>query len=117
MHKSLTLASLVLAFLMVGCTATSEKLLIGKTNFDQKNYSEAYQELLPLAMKGNADAEYAVGYMYYYGKGAPKNRTLATEWISKAAAQGQAQAVKALRVIEQQENVSKTTPSPIDTLH
>jgi TPR repeat protein len=68
----------------------------GKASFLAKNYKVAYQQLLPLAQQGNADAQYAVGYMLYYGKGVDRNEAKARDWMNKAAAQGQPAAKKAI---------------------
>lgn len=83
--------------LMMGChSMSSNSLEEGKQQFKEGHYSKAYNELLPLAARGNADAQYAVGYMYYYGKGVDENKQLAKHWLTKAANQGQPNAVKAL---------------------
>jgi TPR repeat protein len=69
----------------------------GKANFKEEHYSLAYHQLLPLAVKGNPDAQYAIGYMYYYGKGIDCNEELAENWLRKAAKKGQSQAVEMLK--------------------
>ena len=46
------------------------------------------------AENGNADAQYALGYMYYYGINAAQDRKTAELWIQRAAAQGQPLAKK-----------------------
>jgi TPR repeat protein len=84
-----------LALFLSACAVSTQKLEAGKTNFEQKKYSAAFTELKPLAERGNKDAQYAVGYMYFYGRGVDKNKKAAKQWITKAADQGQEQAVKA----------------------
>lgn len=69
----------------------------GKANFKAKHYSLAYRQLLPLAVKGNPDAQYAIGYMYSYGEGIDCNDELAENWLRKAAKQGQSQAIEELK--------------------
>jgi tetratricopeptide (TPR) repeat protein len=44
------------------------------------------------AEKGDAKAEYSLGYMYYHGKGAPQDYAEAVRWYRKAAEQGDARA-------------------------
>lgn len=44
------------------------------------------------AEQGDADAQYAVGMMYYGGQQIPQNKTLAVIWFEKAAQQGQSDA-------------------------
>lgn len=39
------------------------------------------------AEKGNAEAQYNLGYMYVHGQGVTKNHTEAAKWIRKAAEQ------------------------------
>ena len=106
--KRLTSLLLILFFLthISGCSTchSCEKptyrhasLAEGKANFKEKHYSLAYRQLLPLAVKGNADAQYAIGYMYYYGKGIDYNEELAENWLRKAAKQGHTHAIEALK--------------------
>ena len=51
------------------------------------------------AEQGNPDAQYALGYMYYYGINTVKDPQTAVLWIKRAAAQGQPLAQKALSLI------------------
>ena len=44
------------------------------------------------AEQGNAEAQYEVGQMYYYGKGVAKDRIQADYWYKKASEQGHADA-------------------------
>ena len=70
--------TLISALLLTACTTNSQRLEQGKISFEEKNYSSAFSELKPLAEKGVADAQYAVGYMYYYGKGTKANKSILT---------------------------------------
>lgn len=110
--KYFTLSFLIAIFalLMVSCsnsTSTDRSVYVqaslnqGKANFKQKNYELAYRQLLPLAVKGNADAQYAIGYMYYHGEGIDRNEDLAENWLTKAAAKGQPQAIAALKCMHE----------------
>jgi DamX protein len=70
-----------------------------------------FDQIKMVAESGDADAQYALGYMYYYGKGgAPKDNDLAKSWIAKAAQQKQPQATKALNLMKQKLNQS---PNPV----
>ena len=71
----------------------------GKASFLAKKYKLAYQQLLPLAEEGNSDAQYAVAYMLYYGKGVARDEIIAHDWMKKAADQGQPAAKKAVAVM------------------
>jgi septal ring-binding cell division protein DamX len=63
----------------------------------------SFEQIKGAAQNGDADAQYALGYMYYYGKsGAPKDPMAAKNWIGKAAAQKQPQAMKALDLMNKQ---------------
>lgn len=53
------------------------------------------------AQSGNPDAQYALGYMYYYGIGTVRDPQTARLWIKKAAAQGQPLAIRASRLMSQ----------------
>lgn len=106
--------TLISALFLTACTTTSQRLEQGKISFEEKNYSSAFAELKPLAEKGIADAQYAVGYMYYYGKGTKVNRTQAKRWINRAAAQGQEQAQKAQRLMNAPEGEVVSTPVPAE---
>jgi TPR repeat protein len=83
------------------CTSTIEKAKLeeGKTSYETGNFKEAFHRLLPLASEGNAHAEYAVGYMYYYGYGVPVDAESGIFWMQKSASQNYAPAIKALGLI------------------
>lgn len=63
-------------------------------------WTELYQEQLEQARQGAADAQYEVGAMYEKGRGVAADRTQATEWYRKAAAQGHNRAASALARME-----------------
>ena len=102
LHYRLVKALVFLAILLVqACTVnTQHQFQIGQASFQQQNYLDAYKQLLPLAEKGNADAQYAIGYMYFYGKGVKQDPYEAKKWMQLAAAQNQALAIQALSVIK-----------------
>jgi len=56
------------------------------------------------ARSNNADAKYALGYMYYYGIDTTENIATAKLWMRRAAAQGQPQAIQALQLLESTAN-------------
>lgn len=80
------------------------------------------EQLQQAADAGDPDAQYAIGYMYYYGKNVAEDKQQAMNWIKRAAVQGQPQAVKALAILGQPVVVASpivTTPvvvsSPVVT--
>lgn len=99
-----------LAFSMAACHSMNSRpgidadanfhLEKGKVSFLAQKYQSAYHELIIPANEGNATAQYAVGYMYYYGKGVKKNKALGVQWIQKSAAQGYQTARQALQLIQ-----------------
>lgn len=52
------------------------------------DFAEAYCIMRPLADKGDADAQYNIGWMYLNGYGLRVNDSLALEWWKKAERQG-----------------------------
>lgn len=52
----------------------------------------ALKEFLPLAAKGDARAQFELGYMYERGKGVPQDYKESLSWFRKSAAQGNASA-------------------------
>lgn len=71
----------------------------GIASFQTGNYRDAFIFLKPEAHAGNADAEYAVGYMYYYGVGVVEDKNQAWYWIKRAAEKRQPDAVNALKIL------------------
>lgn len=100
----LFLASLML-FTLVACVtdgqSSGDALTSGQKAFKSGDYKTAYQQLYPLANNGQPDAQYAVGYMTYYGKGTVKNEQVGEAWIREAAVNGQSQAEQALGLLTQ----------------
>jgi len=86
---------------LLACAAgrIPQELQKGKMSFASGDYHAAFHELLPLASEGNVDAEYAVGYMYYYGYGVTRDCESGIFWMKKAADKGNLPAIKALSMI------------------
>ncbi|MGU3814514.1 tetratricopeptide repeat protein [Vibrio diabolicus] len=60
----------------------------GYIALSQKKYETAYQEWLTLAEKGDAQAQYSIGWMYSKGLGVEKSIKKALDWYVKSANQG-----------------------------
>ena len=60
----------------------------GKEAYLAKDYSKAFDILMPLANQGDPKAQMTIAMMYDYGQGVPKDSVKAVEWYTKAAAQG-----------------------------
>lgn len=52
----------------------------------------AFKEFMPLAAKGDARAQFELGFMYERGKGVPQDYKESLSWFRKSAAQGNASA-------------------------
>lgn len=97
----LRLVVLLFSIMLSGCIMTDINLRDGIQSFQVQNYRQAFIRLKPEAEKGCADAQYAVGYMYYYGQGVVENRERACYWIHRAANAGQKDAIQALKALGQ----------------
>ncbi|HLB56908.1 MAG TPA: SPOR domain-containing protein [Coxiellaceae bacterium] len=62
-------------------------------------YNCSITKIQAAAENGSADAQYALGYMYYYGIGTVRDQQTAELWIERSAAQGQPLAKKAWSLI------------------
>jgi hypothetical protein len=60
----------------------------GNNTYQRGDYAAAMRLLRPLALQGDADAQFKVGVMYDQGWGVPQNYTLALAWFREAAQQG-----------------------------
>jgi uncharacterized protein len=58
----------------------------------KKDYNTAFQELMPLAQKGDAKAQTILGKMYAMGQGVSQNQAEALKWFKKAAEKENAEA-------------------------
>jgi TPR repeat protein len=111
----------VMSFTLIACNTLVPKITPkqmseieqGKRYFKDGYYKRAFQQLLPPAIDGNAEAEYAIGYMYYYGYGVPQDTDTGHFWIEKAAAQHFDPAVRALPLMNKSKKITKITPTSI----
>lgn len=85
--------------LFSGCAPSALNLREGIHSFKIQDYRQAFIRLKPEAEKGQPDAQYAVGYMYYYGQGVVEDRRKAWAWITRAAKAGQTDAQAAVRIL------------------
>ena len=92
--------TLLLAFLLLlgtmgyAQTAGQEEFEKGRTADFAKNYTEAKEWYQKGAEKGNAEALFGMGTIYYYAKGlAERNYPEAAIWFTKAAEKGHTDAM------------------------
>lgn len=94
------ITTVIISLLLTACAAMQQnRLNEAKANFERQNYSSAFLELEQLANSGSPQAQYAVGYMYYYGLGIARNTDTARSWIRKAADHQYLPARQALNLI------------------
>jgi len=60
----------------------------GYQSYLKGDYKAAYEEWLPLAELGDAEAQFNLGVLYDEGAGVERNLATAAEWYRKAADQG-----------------------------
>jgi len=68
----------------------------GYAAYEKGDYAAAIKEWQPLAEKGDAESQYFMGSLSYYGFGVPQDYNKAEYWYRKAAEQGDASAQLAL---------------------
>ena len=85
--------------LLTSCVTSGLNLREGIRSFKVQDYRQAFIKLKPEAEKGQADAQYAVGYMYYYGQGVVEDRKRAWHWITCEAKAGQLDAQAAVKIL------------------
>lgn len=90
------------------------ELLQGKREFENGYYLDAMHRLLPLACDGDPQAQYAVGYMFYYGYGVGQDTVIGCFWIKRAADQGYPPAIEALKTTAL--NTATNNPKPALTI-
>lgn len=61
----------------------------GLAAYERKDYAAALRLWRPLADKGNADAQYRLGGLYYRGQGVTQDFAQALKWYRRAAQKGQ----------------------------
>ncbi|KTD18581.1 Sel-1 protein [Legionella lansingensis] len=103
----IALVTIILSLTQFGCASHTHhtnhtNLAAGIRSFRVQDYRKAFVRLKKEAKRGQPDAQYAVGYMYYYGQGVIEDRKRAWYWIRKAARAGQPDAVAAVAILQQQ---------------
>ncbi len=66
------------------------------------DYAGAHSVWLPLARRGNAEAQYRLGWLYEKGLGTKQNTSIVAKWYRQAAAQGHASAQYRLGIMSTQ---------------
>jgi len=74
-------------FLCLASPATAE-MEAGLELMNAGNYAAAFEQLLPAAQAGNADAEELIGVLYASGLGVERDDVRAFEWYLRASMKG-----------------------------
>lgn len=80
-------------------------------NFYLQKYDCNMQKIQAAAQEGDPDAQYALGYMYFYAIGTRRDVDSAKIWIRRAAAQGQPLALKAAHILNYSDEPSAENKS------
>jgi uncharacterized protein len=81
-----------LAALLAGPGSARAGLEEGKAAYRDGNFTQAFQEFLPLAQAGDVTLQNQIAAMYYTGQGTPQDLEKAAEWFRKAASVGSPEA-------------------------
>lgn len=92
---------LIASIALTGCMSGQYFVDKGKRSYYAKRYRQAFINLKEGAEKNNPDAQYALGYMYYYGEGVTENKQKAFYWFNRAALNGHKKAIEALNQLRQ----------------
>lgn len=100
-----------IGFLLASCTphfppVVNSELYQGKRDFDAGYYKRAMHELLPMACDGNPEAQYAIGYLFYYGLGVVQDTEVGYFWIKRSADKGYLPAIRGLKLIAIEKHIS-----------
>jgi TPR repeat protein len=78
----------VILGLLATTAAFGDQLASGRAAYSRGNYVQAARLLIPLAARGNADAQALLGFMYANGQGVPQAYDAASYWYQQSAEQG-----------------------------
>src|SRR5689334_25075510 len=85
--------------LMVAAPLHAQSVSAGIEAWQQSDYTKAVAIWMPLATKGDADAQFNLGQAYRLGRGVPTNVAAAKTWFERAAAQGHVDAQTTLGLL------------------
>lgn len=82
-----SLITMVFLSLLLG-TAARADYQDGVRAYETGRYDEAIAAFRPLSERGDPDAEFMLGVLYFYGRGVVRDDSLAAIWFYKAARKG-----------------------------
>ncbi len=93
MRKITAVAAVLIIAIVASAHAGFEQ---GETAFTRGDYASAYSEWMPLAVKGDARAQWGIAHLYLQGLGVTQDVELGAEWAKKSAEQGYVEALSLL---------------------
>lgn len=91
---------ILFCLLLVGFSAHADDLADADRLLAAKDYGKALPLYAKAAAAGNAEAQFRLGEMYWYGDGTAQDLNAAQEWMAKAAAAGNQDARESLPILE-----------------
>lgn len=86
--KPLRLLILASGLMMTAPSQAQAELEVARDLMEASRFEEAYEQLLPAANSGNADAEELIGVMYAMGLGVPRDDERAFDWYLRSSMKG-----------------------------
>jgi peptidoglycan hydrolase-like protein with peptidoglycan-binding domain len=93
--QQLFFAGIVGAGLSLSSVALSASFDDAMAAFDRRDYGTAFRDFSEVAMTGNRDAQFMLGYVYSKGYGTTQDYVQAHKWFNIAASQGDREARRA----------------------
>ncbi len=122
--KRFVLAAFAASLILAGCATAPQdggaapEIAEARQAWLAGDFDRAFPALHDAAAAGQPRAQYAVGYMYYYGQGVPEDTDKALAWIRRAAESGDALAVEALGrlagSVSRNERARRGLSAPVD---
>jgi hypothetical protein len=91
---------ILFCLLLASAGANADDLADANRLLEAKDYARALPLYAKAARAGNAEAQFRLGEMYWYGDGTPQDLNAAHEWMGKAAAAGNQDARESLAILE-----------------
>jgi len=88
MRRLLGIGAIALALTVGSATLVLANFQSGLEAYERDDYVLAMSIWLPLAERGNSEAQNKIGYMYYHGMGVPADKRAAFEWLHASASNG-----------------------------
>ena len=83
--------AIVLSIVCLAAPAWAD-IQAGVDAYQRGDYAIALREWRPFAEQGDAQSQYNLGWLYFYGRGVPQDYATARQWYEKAAVQGDTRA-------------------------